>query len=327
MALAKDRIGSVQTCAYNGNLMGDLSSLDPYTFDGKHKLVPEEGESNIKNLAMSHSYSSSLGSPSSANSNEFLFHSARHQAHEGAHSLINFRGGYDGFLHGNGSLLSFEQNNKVSSQTSSGLKEDYSTWEVDFNCNYQWNQMNPKSSADPRLVENINCFHTASNFNSIDNSEKEDPGDWLYSEGTIITDHSIQEPGTQDANFHKRPHMGESTQAVKKQCNSATKKQKPKTSPSKDPQSIAAKNRRERISERLKILQELVPNGSKVDLVTMLEKAISYVKFLQLQVKVLATDEFWPVQGGKVPDVSQVKEAIDAILSSQKDRNSSSSSK
>lgn len=76
-------------------------------------------------------------------------------------------------------------------------------------------------------------------------------------------------------------------------------------------------NRRERISERLKILQELVPNGCKVglnfltcrswhkaindiyiyvilsivlimqvDLVTMLEKAITYVKFLQLQVKV-----------------------------------------
>lgn len=85
---------------------------------------------------------------------------------------------------------------------------------------------------------------------------------------------------------------------------------------SKDPQSIAAKNRRERISERLKILQELVPNGSKVDLVTMLEKAISYVKFLQLQVKVLATDEFWPVAGGKAPDISQVREAIDAILSS-----------
>ena len=46
-------------------------------------------------------------------------------------------------------------------------------------------------------------------------------------------------------------------------------------------------NRRERISERLRTLQELVPNGTKVDLVTMLEKAISYVKFLQLQVKVL----------------------------------------
>jgi hypothetical protein len=44
--------------------------------------------------------------------------------------------------------------------------------------------------------------------------------------------------------------------------------------------------RRERISERLRTLQELVPNGTKVDLVTMLEKAVSYVKFLQLQVKV-----------------------------------------
>jgi hypothetical protein len=45
-------------------------------------------------------------------------------------------------------------------------------------------------------------------------------------------------------------------------------------------------NRREKISERLRTLQELVPNGTKVDMVTMLEKAISYVKFLQLQVEV-----------------------------------------
>ncbi|XP_039143247.1 transcription factor RHD6-like, partial [Dioscorea cayenensis subsp. rotundata] len=95
------------------------------------------------------------------------------------------------------------------------------------------------------------------------------------------------------------------------------------TTSSKDPQSIAAKNRRERISERLKILQDLVPNGNKVDLVTMLDKAISYVKFLQLQVKVLATDEFWPTEGGKAPEIGQVKEAIDAILSSsQKEKDS-----
>ena len=37
--------------------------------------------------------------------------------------------------------------------------------------------------------------------------------------------------------------------------------------------------------------------------------------------QVLATDEFWPVQGGYAPDISQVREAIDAILSSQKDGN------
>ena len=45
-------------------------------------------------------------------------------------------------------------------------------------------------------------------------------------------------------------------------------------------------SRRERIGERLRVLQELVPNGSKVDMVTMLEKAITYVKFMQLQLTV-----------------------------------------
>lgn len=45
---------------------------------------------------------------------------------------------------------------------------------------------------------------------------------------------------------------------------------------------------------------------------------------LFLLCQVLATDELWPAQGGKALDISQVKEAIDAILSSQRDRTSSS---
>lgn len=43
-----------------------------------------------------------------------------------------------------------------------------------------------------------------------------------------------------------------------------------------------------------------------------------------LNEQVLATDEFWPAQGGKAPDLSQVREAIDAILASQRDRKSAS---
>ncbi|PAN24682.1 hypothetical protein PAHAL_4G244400 [Panicum hallii] len=88
----------------------------------------------------------------------------------------------------------------------------------------------------------------------------------------------------------------------------------PTSTAPKDPQSLAAKNRRERITERLRALQELVPNGSKVDTVTMLDKAITYVKFMQLQLKVLQTDAFWPAPGGEAPRMSQVKEALDAIL-------------
>lgn len=45
-------------------------------------------------------------------------------------------------------------------------------------------------------------------------------------------------------------------------------------------------HRREKINERLKNLQNLVPNGAKVDIVTMLDEAIHYVKFLQTQVEV-----------------------------------------
>ena len=47
--------------------------------------------------------------------------------------------------------------------------------------------------------------------------------------------------------------------------------------------------RREKINERLKTLQNLVPNGTKVDISTMLEEAVHYVKFLQLQIKVCKT--------------------------------------
>ncbi|KAJ0025676.1 hypothetical protein Pint_08655 [Pistacia integerrima] len=60
-----------------------------------------------------------------------------------------------------------------------------------------------------------------------------------------------------------------------------------------DPQSLYARKRRERINERLKILQNLVPNGTKVDISTMLEEAVHYVKFLQFQIKLLSSDDMW----------------------------------
>ncbi|XP_042383434.1 transcription factor UNE12-like isoform X6 [Zingiber officinale] len=52
-----------------------------------------------------------------------------------------------------------------------------------------------------------------------------------------------------------------------------------------DPHSIAERQQRERIAERLRALQELVPNTNKTDRAAMLDEILDYVKFLRLQVK------------------------------------------
>nr|WCO08270.1 hypothetical protein [Suaeda aralocaspica] len=337
MALAKDH--QTPSCAFFGNMLEPNSSLQfphisPYGFDGYNQKHNGDGLGSPSSNKMSQVMMSSsppLSSSSSATSSNGGFvihhpHTSNYQPNEEANSLINFKAGYESFMHSGGSLLSFNQEDSRNYPSNDNIH--FPMWEggsTTSSMSHDHLKLMKNSGSNMRLLEEANCLQSASGGGGGGGSYQEEANEWLYVEA--ITE-PPQESGTQQTCFNKRPHtVEENMQASKKQCTTSASKKptKPKSSTSKDPQSIAAKNRRERISERLKILQDLVPNGSKVDLVTMLEKAIGYVKFLQLQVKVLATDEFWPVAGGKAPDISQVREAIDAILSSQRSEGTTTS--
>ncbi|CAL1383134.1 unnamed protein product [Linum trigynum] len=81
-----------------------------------------------------------------------------------------------------------------------------------------------------------------------------------------------------------------------------------------DPHSIAERLRREKIAERIRALQELVPSVNKTDRAAMLDEIVDYVKFLRLQVKVLSMSRLGGA-GAVAPLVTEIP------LSSVEDEN------
>ncbi|KAH0459162.1 hypothetical protein IEQ34_011976 [Dendrobium chrysotoxum] len=57
--------------------------------------------------------------------------------------------------------------------------------------------------------------------------------------------------------------------------------------PSLSMQSVAARKRRKRISEKTQELARLIPGGTKMNTADMLQVAFNYVKFLQAQLAIL----------------------------------------
>ncbi|KAK4778741.1 hypothetical protein SAY86_006269 [Trapa natans] len=61
-----------------------------------------------------------------------------------------------------------------------------------------------------------------------------------------------------------------------------------KRSRASDVHNLSERRRRDRINEKMRALQELIPNSNKVDKASMLDEAIDYLKTLQLQVQIMS---------------------------------------
>ncbi|KFK43254.1 phytochrome-interacting factor [Arabis alpina] len=61
-----------------------------------------------------------------------------------------------------------------------------------------------------------------------------------------------------------------------------------KRSRSAEVHNLSERRRRDRINEKMRSLQELIPNCNKVDKASMLDEAIEYLKSLQLQVQIMS---------------------------------------
>ncbi|KAK9740256.1 hypothetical protein RND81_03G022800 [Saponaria officinalis] len=121
---------------------------------------------------------------------------------------------------------------------------------------------------------------------NIGNKNVQEAEDVGHSQSSTHCGSNASEKSVDESNVFQETSDGENS-ALKDTVDVTLKgKKRASRGEATDPQSLYARRRRQRINERLRILQNLVPNGAKVDISTMLEEAVHYVKFLQLQIKV-----------------------------------------
>ncbi|RZS16828.1 hypothetical protein BHM03_00048885 [Ensete ventricosum] len=330
---------------------------------GETSMMLSQGESSDSLGRYSSSLLPFMSDPSSSSSSGYVLGAVNSPPQEALSFLDCKAAASEHWAYSNASMLSFEQGDHTSGADYLSLdhEDECDAWVDAMDQKYQLRppDIKRRAAADrSRLIHERDCFEVESGYGSVrtpvkDKRQGQGRFGLVYPGAAAAVDGRQESIGRATVLPKRRRMDACDVPSPKMQCGN-TGKTKDKSGPSKDPQSIAAKvsssaistffrsvsyrytsnytidsswitlsteidvsslqNRRERISERLKTLQDLVPNGTKVCLASD-RSGSPYV---------LATDEFWPTQGRKTPDVGQVKEAIDAILSSQRERKSSS---
>ncbi|KAI6684500.1 hypothetical protein NL676_030413 [Syzygium grande] len=82
--------------------------------------------------------------------------------------------------------------------------------------------------------------------------------------------------------------VDEDSIGMKKEAAAAARSTSSKRSRAAEVHNLSERRRRDRINEKMRALQELIPNCNKVDKASMLDEAIEYLKTLQLQVQMMS---------------------------------------